>query len=145
MVDTELHHKRGGVRRNAQQLDGSSRRKVTRRTASARVLRTATTGYLFIAPFIVVFVIFAAYPDVFTFIISFQNNSGYGTSTAAGWSNYLALLRYGAFWTEVANTLEYWVLHAVILIPVAFALALVVRSKFVRGKAFGAAWLSYRR
>ena len=134
MVDIELGHKRSGVAgASAPPLNGVRHRKVTagqRRLA----LRTATTGYLFIAPFIIVFVIFAAYPDVFTFIISFQNNSGYGTSTAAGWSNYLALLRYGAFWTEVANTLEYWVLHAVILIPVAFALALVVRSKFVRGK-----------
>jgi ABC-type sugar transport system permease subunit len=97
--------------------------------------RTTRAGYAFIAPFIIVFCVFTAFPDVYTFIVSFQNNSGYGTTTWTGLSNYIALLKYGAFWTEVTNTLEYWVLHAVILIPFAFVLALVVRSKVVRGKS----------
>jgi cellobiose transport system permease protein len=96
--------------------------------------RTVPAGYAFIAPFLVIFLVFSAFPDVYTFIVSFQNNSGYGRVTGAGFANYVALLKYGAFWTEVANTLEYWLLHAVILIPLAFILALVVRSKFVRGK-----------
>jgi ABC-type sugar transport system permease subunit len=97
--------------------------------------RTVKAAYLYIAPFIIVFLLFGAYPDVYTFIVSFQHNSGYGVATPAGWSNYLALLRYGAFWQEVENTLLYWFLHAVILIPFAFAAALVVRSKFVRAKS----------
>jgi len=96
VVDTKPGQKRSRVAgTSVPSLNGVRRHKVTpgqRRLA----MRSATTGYLFIAPFIIVFVIFAAYPDVYTFIISFQNNSGYGTSTAAGWSNYLALLRYGA-------------------------------------------------
>ena len=93
-------------------------------------------GLCYIAPFLIVFLVFSAYPEVYTFVVSFEHNSGYGTVAAAGWSNYIALLTYGAFWQEVENTFFYWVLHAVILIPLAFILALVVRSKFVRGKGF---------
>jgi ABC-type sugar transport system permease subunit len=92
-------------------------------------------GYAFIAPFLIVFILFSAFPDVYTLILSFQNYAGYGSATAAGVQNYNALLHYPVFWTELENTLEYWVLHAVILIPVAFVLALVVRSKSVRGKS----------
>ena len=93
-------------------------------------------GLCYIAPFLIAFLVFSAYPEVYTFVVSFEHNSGYGTVAAAGWSNYIALLTYGAFWQEVENTFFYWVLHAVILIPLAFILALVVRSKFERGKGF---------
>jgi ABC-type sugar transport system permease subunit len=96
---------------------------------------TSMKGYVFIAPFILLFIFFSAFPDVYTLVLSFQHYSGYGSATAAGLQNYDALLRYPVFWTELANTLEYWVLHAVILIPIAFVLALVVRSRSVRGKS----------
>jgi ABC-type sugar transport system permease subunit len=92
-------------------------------------------GYAFIAPFVLLFICFSAFPDVYTLVLSFQHYAGYGSATAAGLSNYDALLHYPVFWTELENTLEYWVLHAIILIPIAFILALVVRSKSVRGKS----------
>ena len=96
---------------------------------------TGLKGYAFIAPFLVLFIFFSAFPDVYTLILSFQHYAGYGSATAAGLQNYDALLHYPVFWTELENTLEYWVLHAVILIPVAFVLALVVRSRSIRGKS----------
>jgi len=107
-----------------------------RRLAGARAgSGSRLIGYAFIAPFVLLFIGFSAFPDVYTLILSFQHYAGYGTATAAGLQNYDALLHYPVFWTELENTLEYWVLHAVILIPVAFVLALVVRSKSVRGKS----------
>jgi ABC-type sugar transport system permease subunit len=95
---------------------------------------TQARAYFFILPFLLLFVVFSAFPDVYTLILSFQHYAGYGTATPAGIGNYAALFRYPVFWTELENTLEYWVLHAIILIPVAFILALIVRSKSVRGK-----------
>ena len=92
-------------------------------------------GYAFIAPFVLLFIFFSAFPDAYTLVLSFQHYAGYGSATAAGIQNYAALFHYPVFWTELENTLEYWVLHAVILIPVAFVLALVVRSRSVRGKS----------
>jgi ABC-type sugar transport system permease subunit len=117
-------------------VDGASRQARTRRRpSSGRRPASSLKGYAFIAPFVLLFVCFSAFPDVYTLILSFQHYAGYGTATAAGLQNYDALLHYPVFWTELENTLEYWVLHAVILIPVAFVLALVVRSRSVRGKS----------
>ena len=117
-------------------VNGASARAQTGRRPASRPRRaTGLKGYAFIAPFLLLFICFSAFPDVYTFILSFQHYAGYGPATGAGLQNYDALLHYPVFWTELENTLEYWVLHAVILIPVAFVLALVVRSRSVRGKS----------
>jgi ABC-type sugar transport system permease subunit len=92
-------------------------------------------GYVYIAPLLILFAVFAAFPDIYTLVLSFQHSNGFSPATSAGWSNYTALLHYGAFWSEAFNTVEYWVLHAVILIPLAFVIALIVRSKFIRGRS----------
>jgi ABC-type sugar transport system permease subunit len=114
---------------------GPSQDRSGRRQGSHPRPATSMKGYVFIAPFILLFIFFSAFPDVYTLVLSFQHYSGYGSATAAGLQNYDALLHYPVFWTELANTLEYWVLHAIILIPIAFVLALVVRSRSVRGKS----------
>jgi ABC-type sugar transport system permease subunit len=113
----------------------SSQARTGRRPGLRSPWATSLKGYAFIAPFLLLFIFFSAFPDVYTLILSFQHYAGYGQATAAGVQNYEALLHYPVFWTELENTLEYWVLHAVILIPVAFVLALVVRSRSVRGKS----------
>jgi ABC-type sugar transport system permease subunit len=118
------------------QINGASSQPRTRGRPASRTRPTIRVkGYIFIAPFLLVFICFSAFPDVYTLVLSFQHYTGYGAATAAGLQNYDALLHYPVFWTELENTLEYWVLHAVILIPVAFVLALVVRSRSVRGKS----------
>jgi len=113
----------------------SSQARTARRQGGHSHRASSLKGYAFIAPFLVLFIFFSAFPDVYTLILSFQHYAGYGSASAAGLQNYDALLHYPVFWTELENTLEYWVLHAVILIPVAFVLALVVRSRSVRGKS----------
>jgi ABC-type sugar transport system permease subunit len=123
-----------GTRKRSSLMDGVHSRARTGRQQGRPRRATSLKGYAFIAPFLVLFIFFSAFPDVYTLILSFQHYAGYGSATPAGLQNYDALLHYPVFWTELENTLEYWVLHAVILIPVAFILALVVRSRSVRGK-----------
>jgi ABC-type sugar transport system permease subunit len=121
--------------RTAAMNPASAQTRTGRRQGLQQRRAAGLKGYAFIAPFLVLFIFFSAFPDVYTLVLSFQHYAGYGSATAAGLQNYDALLHYPVFWTELENTLEYWVLHAVILIPVAFVLALVVRSKSVRGKS----------
>jgi ABC-type sugar transport system permease subunit len=121
--------------RSAQINGASSEAQSRRQPGSGARPAKRLKGYAFIAPFLLLFICFSAFPDVYTLVLSFQHYAGYGAATAAGLQNYDALLHYPVFWTELENTLEYWVLHAVILIPVAFVLALVVRSRSVRGKS----------
>jgi ABC-type sugar transport system permease subunit len=110
--------------------------KTRRRSRPPGSTRQMVAGYGFIAPFIVLFALFSAWPDIYSLILSFEKYSGYGPAVPVGLANYKALLTYPAFWTEVENTLFYWVVHAVILIPIAFVLALIVRGKMIRGKRF---------
>jgi ABC-type sugar transport system permease subunit len=121
--------------RSAKRNGASSEAQTRRRPGTGARPATRLKGYAFIAPFLLLFICFSAFPDVYTLVLSFQHYEGYGAATAAGLQNYDALLHYPVFWTELENTLEYWVLHAVILIPVAFVLALVVRSRSVRAKS----------
>jgi ABC-type sugar transport system permease subunit len=94
--------------------------------------RRRLNPYAFIAPFLLIFVLFNLVPNIYAIVLSFENNRGFGAVTSAGFSNYSKLLRYGVFWTEVSNTLFYWVVHAVPLIVIAFLLALIVRTPVMR-------------
>jgi ABC-type sugar transport system permease subunit len=101
-----------------------------------RVWGRYATGYAFVLPFLVMFVLFWLYPNLKALKLSFEQYSGYGNATWVGFANYRAFLSYPVFWTELWNTLFYWVVHAVILVPLALILALLVRSPRVKGGRF---------
>jgi ABC-type sugar transport system permease subunit len=97
--------------------------------------RHTVSGVAFVSPFIVVFGVFSIWPDIYSLLLSFERYAGYGPTQHVGLANYRALFAYSSFWAEVTNTLFYWAAHAVIVIPLAFVTAIVVRSKLVKGKA----------
>ncbi|QBD82850.1 sugar ABC transporter permease [Ktedonosporobacter rubrisoli] len=98
--------------------------------------REAILAYLFVSPFILAFLLFQLGPDIYSFVLSFYHYKGYGTATPVGFSNYLAVLQYHVFWQELGNTIFYWLAHALPLIPLSFLLAMLVRSKFIKGQSF---------
>ena len=98
--------------------------------------RRAFIPYLFISPFIAFFLIFNIYPDGYSLVLSFYRYRGYGTMRYIGWDNYSAILHYHVFWTEFENTIFYWLAHAIPLIPLSFLLALLVRSRLIKGQRF---------
>jgi ABC-type sugar transport system permease subunit len=94
------------------------------------------TPYLFIAPFLLTFLAFTIGPDLYALILSFYRYRGYGSATYVGLANYHAVLSYRVFWTELENTLFYWLAHTLPLIVIAFGLAVLVRSKALRGQGW---------
>lgn len=98
--------------------------------------RRALVPYLFISPFIAFFAIFSIYPDAYALVLSFYRYRGYGAMRYIGLDNYRALVHYHVFWTELENTIFYWLAHAIPLIPISFLLALLVRSKLIKGQRF---------
>jgi len=92
--------------------------------------------YLFIAPFLLFFFVFSVWPDGYALVLSFYRYRGYGVAHFTGLRNYASILQYHVFWTELRNTIFYWLAHAIPLIPLSFLLALLVRSKLVKGKRF---------
>lgn len=99
-----------------------------------RLGRQTGSGLLFLAPFILAFAIFTLWPNINSLFLSFEEYQGYGNATWIGWDNYVALLSYSSFWSMFANTIEYWLIHAAILVPISFLLAVLVSSKGIRGR-----------
>jgi multiple sugar transport system permease protein/lactose/L-arabinose transport system permease protein len=78
--------------------------------------------YVFVAPFVAIFVAFSVYPMLFTLRLSFTNWRGSGAAEWVGLGNYTYLLGNEAFWSSLGNSAVLWLL----IVPVQMALALVV-------------------
>ncbi|CAN7562421.1 carbohydrate ABC transporter permease [Rossellomorea sp. LjRoot5] len=95
-------------------------------------------GYLFIAPFWIIFLIFSIYPVALTFYYSFTNYSGSGTAEVIGLANYTRLLTDSYFVEAFFNTWKIWGINFALQIGLALVLALIfsdMRMK-LRGLAF---------
>ena len=90
--------------------------------------------YLFISPFLLSFLVLFVGPAIYSLVLSFYRYQGYGTATWVGFNNYDATLNYELFWTELGNTIFYWLAHSIPLVIIAFLLAVLVYSKLVEHK-----------
>ena len=91
--------------------------------------------YVFVAPFIITFAVFFAYPFITTVMMSFQEITGAGT-TWVGFKNYSDMFANKNFYTAVQNSVTYMVLTCAILIPVPMVLAYIAESKFCKAGKF---------
>ncbi|MCM3005961.1 carbohydrate ABC transporter permease [Priestia koreensis] len=95
-------------------------------------------GYLFIAPFWIVFLIFSIYPVALTFYYSFTNYTGSGTAEIVGLANYKRLITDHYFIDAFFNTWKIWGVNFVLQMGLALLLAMIfsdMRMK-LRGLAF---------
>ncbi|WP_018932904.1 carbohydrate ABC transporter permease [Gracilibacillus lacisalsi] len=85
-------------------------------------------AYLFIAPFVIVFLIFNIYPIFLTFYYSLTNYSGMGGIANAefvGISNYVRLVTDTYFYEAFLNTIQIWGFNFVVQMLIALGLALL--------------------
>jgi ABC-type sugar transport system permease subunit len=83
--------------------------------------RRRIAPYLFVAPFVAVFLAFSIYPLIFTARLSFTNWRGFGAAEWVGWDNYTYLLSNAGFWGSLGNSAVLWLL----IIPVQLVIALL--------------------
>ena len=83
--------------------------------------------YVFIAPFIIVFLLFYLYPIISSFIMSFQDVVP-GQTKFVGWKNYRFLTN-REFKKAVRNSLIYTVITLATLLPIPMMLAVLLNSK----------------
>lgn len=98
--------------------------------------RDVLAPYVFISPFLVFFVVMFVAPSIYSFGLSFFRYKGYGDARFVGIDNYVSILTYHVFWTELANTTFYWLAHVIPLLIGAFLLAVLIRSKLIKGQSF---------
>ncbi|MGN7358369.1 carbohydrate ABC transporter permease [Paenibacillus sp. SAF-054] len=92
--------------------------------------------YVFVLPFILVFLIFWVYPLGSSLSMSFQKVTLGQDAQWIGFDNYTKLMGDKTFFKAVANSAVYMVLTLVILIPFPMLFAVLINSKFMWAKEF---------
>lgn len=83
------------------------------------------TGYLFVLPFVIVFLIFSVYPVLRTFYLSFTSYKGYGVPVWVGLDNYIRVFKDRFFWRDVWNTIKIWGVNIILQLGLAFLLTII--------------------
>ncbi len=87
-----------------------------------------------LAPFLAVFVIFTAWPLVWSFWLSLHQSFGPGFSKFVGTDNYRSIFADPIFWLSLKNTVLYTLGSVFIQLPIALGLAMLLEMPALRGK-----------
>lgn len=82
-------------------------------------------AYLFVLPFVVVFLIFSVYPVFRTLQLSFANYKGFGDIEYNGIANYIRVFKDKYFWRALWNTIRMWGVNIVLQLGLAFLLTII--------------------
>lgn len=82
-------------------------------------------AYLFILPFVIVFLIFSVYPVLRTLQLSFTSYKGYGKPVFIGLTNYIRVLKDKFFWRALGNTANIWGVNIIVQLGLALLLTIV--------------------
>lgn len=94
-------------------------------------------AYLFILPFVVVFLVFSVYPVLRTLQLSFASYKGYGDIDYIGFKNYLRVFQDHFFWRSLWNTVRIWGVNIVLQLGMAFLLTIVFSDIKYKIKGLG--------
>ncbi len=110
---------------------------------SSKYRKAFLKSLLFVLPGVLLTVLFVIYPVVNTFWLSLNSWNGLGGApvTWVGLENYIKTLTSDKFWNSMLNAFFFMVGGFVILMPLAFGMALLVTSKIRGTKFFKASYL----
>ena len=83
------------------------------------------TGYLFVLPFVIVFLVFSVYPVFRTLYLSFTSYKGYGDPVWVGMDNYIRVFKDKFFWRDLWNTVKIWGVNIILQLGLAFLLTVI--------------------
>ncbi len=91
-----------------------------------------------IAPAVILFSLFVIYPVLYSMGYSLTKFQGFGDPEFIGFDNYVTLSQDPFFWQSLQNTLVILVVSIVLLVPLSFGLALLLRRRVPGGGALRA-------
>lgn len=113
------------------------RRRAMRSLAQRRVVRDTLSGYLFLAPFLVLYCLLKLWPIVNGFWISLHRWETIGTNVSfIGLGNYQRILQDRLFWEAVQHTLLFALLSTPSLIIGGLCLALLLNHPWLSSGVF---------
>ncbi|MDR3335620.1 MAG: sugar ABC transporter permease [Treponema sp.] len=82
-------------------------------------------GYFFIAPFVIIFLMFTLWPTIYTIMLSFTDLRGLRTDFKfAGLENFIKLVKDPYFWGAIQNTFIIWGINFIPQIGIALLLSI---------------------
>lgn len=100
---------------------------------------THIIGWLFVAPFLIAFLVFAIYPLFYSLYLSLTDFSGFGKMNLVWFQNFKDLARDSIFKKAVFNTLYIWLTCFFFQVLIALVLSGIVTYSRIRGKQL---WIS---
>ena len=96
-------------------------------------------GYVFVLPFVIVFLIFNVYPVLRTLYLSFTNAkiAGVGKIQWVWFDNYIRVITDKFFWRALGNTLRIWGVNIVLQLGLAFLLTIIFSDIKYKIKGLG--------
>ena len=122
----------------AQDVMSTTSRRITRSESKWKSLWRDISknrwAYVFISPFYILFLIFGAFPVLFSIYLSVHQWKGLGPMEFVGLKNFTFLFGPGgkAFWQSIQNGIILFVLYVPIMTFLALVLAVILNSKMVR-------------
>jgi len=104
--------------------------------SSLWTLQRKAAPYVFVAPFVIVFVTFMLYPLVHSIVFAFQTSNGPKSTVFVGLDNFRFMLRDPDFWTAVKNTATFAFFSVFVQLPMSLGLALLLNARWVKGRNF---------
>lgn len=92
--------------------------------------------YLFVAPFVVLFLVFTLYPLIKSILLSFYITNGPKSQIFVGMDNFRFLWSDPAFHKAVWNTSFYAMCSVFMQLPLSLGLALLLNNQLVKGRDF---------
>ena len=99
-------------------------------------LNKSRYGYLFIAPFFVVFAIFGLYPILYTVFLSFQKWDGLAPLAGIGLKNFQRLVTDKVFYLSLWNTFRIWLMNFLAQMGAALILSALFTFNKIKGMKF---------
>lgn len=91
--------------------------------------------WMLLGPFLLIFLIFTAYPLLRAIVLTFQQTFGPGTARFVGLANFEFLTGDPMFWTAAKNTGVFTAGSVLLQLPLALGLALLLNRPGLRGRA----------
>lgn len=101
-----------------------------------KTLKKHRYPYLFISPYLILFLVFQLVPTVSTIYYSFTEWNGLRPPRWIGWRNYKLMLNDYMFRDAVRNTFLYWIVGTIGILGLSMVIALLLNSKVLRKKQF---------
>ena len=105
--------------------------------AKSRKKNKNNVAYLFVLPFVAVFLIFNIYPVLRTLFLSFTDFKGFGDANFVAAANYKRVFTDKFFWRALGNTCKIWGVNIVVQLGLAFLLTIIFSDIKYKVKGLG--------